>query len=101
MTIPEAVHLIGIGGTGLSAIARVLLERGCRVSGSDRLLSPLAERLQADGVRILIGHQPGNVLGADLVVRSSATKLTRRTWNTCVGGGRPALIVVPPRRVIR
>ncbi|MBN2149271.1 MAG: UDP-N-acetylmuramate--L-alanine ligase [Anaerolineales bacterium] len=72
MTIPEAVHLIGIGGTGLSAIARVLLERGCRVSGSDRLLSPLAERLQADGVRILIGHQPGNVLGADLVVRSSA-----------------------------
>lgn len=72
MTIPDAVHLIGIGGTGLSAIARVLLERGYRVSGSDSLLSPLAESLQADGVHVLIGHHPENILGAKLVVRSSA-----------------------------
>ena len=72
MMIPENVHLIGIGGTGLSAIARVLLERGCRVSGSDRLLSPLAESLQAAGVRVLIGHRAENILGVDLVVRSSA-----------------------------
>jgi UDP-N-acetylmuramate--alanine ligase len=66
------IHLIGIGGTGLSAIARVLLEMGYTVSGSDRAESPFTRDLQAAGVTIHIGHQPENVRGADLVVRSSA-----------------------------
>lgn len=66
------VHLIGIGGTGLSAIARVLLERGYMVSGSDRALSPQAKELAEAGVRVSVGHQAENVRGADLVVRSSA-----------------------------
>lgn len=66
------VHLIGIGGSGLSAIARLLLERGYEVSGSDRLLSPLAEELREEGVSVAIGHSPQNVDGADLIVRSSA-----------------------------
>ena len=43
------VHLIGIGGTGISSIARVLLEKGYTVSGSDRSLSPLALELQKNG----------------------------------------------------
>ncbi len=68
----KRVHLIGIGGTGLSAIARVLLESGSRVSGSDRALSPLAQALQEAGATIHIGHRAENVQGADLVVRSSA-----------------------------
>jgi UDP-N-acetylmuramate--alanine ligase len=66
------IHLIGIGGTGLSAIARVLLEMGHTVSGSDRVESPFTRDLQSAGVTIRIGHQPENVRGADLVVRSSA-----------------------------
>jgi UDP-N-acetylmuramate--alanine ligase len=66
------IHLIGIGGTGLSAIARLLVERGYRVSGSDRALSPLAASLQAEGVPVAIGHRAENVRGAALVVRSSA-----------------------------
>lgn len=66
------VHLIGIGGTGLSAIARVLLESGYSVSGSDRILSPMAQSLQAAGVRVYLGHRPENIIGADYVVRSSA-----------------------------
>jgi UDP-N-acetylmuramate--alanine ligase len=66
------VHIIGIGGTGLSAIARVLLERGYVVTGSDRAMSPMAKSLQADGVRVEIGHQAGNLAGAQVVVRSSA-----------------------------
>lgn len=66
------IHLIGIGGTGLSAIARLLVERGYRVSGSDRALSPLAASLQAEGVPVVIGHRAENVRGAALVVRSSA-----------------------------
>ncbi len=66
------VHLIGIGGTGLSAIARVLLESGYRVSGSDRQISPLVQSVAADGATFYLGHKPENVKGADLVVRSSA-----------------------------
>ncbi len=64
--------MIGIGGTGLSAIARVLLESGNRVSGSDMQASPLALSLQEAGVPVYIGHRPENVHGADLVIRSSA-----------------------------
>jgi UDP-N-acetylmuramate--alanine ligase len=66
------IHLIGIGGTGLSAIARVLLEMGHTVSGSDRAESPFTRDLQSAGVTIHIGHNPKNIEGADLVVRSSA-----------------------------
>ncbi|HSQ18556.1 MAG TPA: UDP-N-acetylmuramate--L-alanine ligase [Anaerolineales bacterium] len=67
-----AIHLIGIGGTGLSAIARLLLESGYRVSGSDRALSPLAHSLLVAGITVTIGHHANNVRGAGLVVRSSA-----------------------------
>jgi len=65
-------HFIGIGGTGLSPIARVLLEQGHQISGSDMLLSPLAEELQKLGVKVQIGHAAENVIGADVVIRSSA-----------------------------
>ncbi len=66
------IHLIGIGGAGLSAIARLLLESGYRVSGSDRQLSTLARGLQLAGAQVYEGHHPGNVSGVDLVIRSSA-----------------------------
>jgi UDP-N-acetylmuramate--alanine ligase len=66
------IHIIGIGGTGLSAIARVLLEMGHTVSGSDRVESQFTRDLQAAGATITIGHSSENVRGADLVVRSSA-----------------------------
>lgn len=66
------VHLIGIGGAGLSAIARVLLEQGARVSGSDLLISSVAEALVRDGALIFEGHEAENINGADMVVASSA-----------------------------
>ena len=66
------VHLIGIGGSGLSAIARLLKESGYTVTGSDRMLSTFAADLQACGVTIYIGHHPRNIQGADWIVRSSA-----------------------------
>lgn len=66
------VHFIGIGGTGLSAIARVLLEKGYTVSGSDREASPLFNAITAAGARTFLGHAPEQIAGADLVVRSSA-----------------------------
>jgi UDP-N-acetylmuramate--alanine ligase len=66
------IHFIGIGGSGLSAIARLLKESGCEVTGSDRALSSFAADLQTMGVQIFIGHHPRNIAGADWVVRSSA-----------------------------
>ena len=52
VTLPSPIHFIGIGGTGLSAIARLLLEMGYPVTGSDRVLSPLAKSLQEAGARV-------------------------------------------------
>ncbi|MFA5872753.1 MAG: UDP-N-acetylmuramate--L-alanine ligase [Anaerolineales bacterium] len=66
------IHLIGIGGTGLSAIARYLLESGYTVSGSDLVIPRSLSALQLAGVTLSIGHRPENVTGAHLVVRSSA-----------------------------
>ncbi len=66
------VHFIGIGGSGLSAIARLLKESGYEVTGSDRMLSPFALDLQKEGVTVYVGHHPRNVGDANLVIRSSA-----------------------------
>ncbi len=66
------VHLVGIGGAGLSAIARILLERGLTVSGSDTQASPVTAALAADGARIYQGHDAGFVAGADAVLATSA-----------------------------
>ena len=66
------VHFIGIGGSGLSAIARLLLESGYTVSGSDRTLTSFAEEVRKAGATVFVGHHPRNLTGADWVVRSSA-----------------------------
>ncbi len=68
------IHLIGIGGSGISAIARVLLEMGHTVSGSDRAESPFTRDLESAGATIYIGHRPENIRDANLVVRSSAIR---------------------------
>jgi UDP-N-acetylmuramate--alanine ligase len=66
------IHVVGIGGTGLSAIAKVLHERGEVVTGSDQAPSPYAQALEALGVPITYGHAAGNVEGARLILVSSA-----------------------------
>jgi len=68
----DRVHLVGIGGTGMSGIAEILLEYDVEVSGSDRSRSETTERLASLGARIFYGHAPEHVEGADLVVYSSA-----------------------------
>ncbi len=65
-------HFVGVGGIGMSAIARILRARGESVSGSDVSVSPLVEELRREGVRITIGHHARNVGDADTVVVSSA-----------------------------
>jgi len=73
MNIYKHVHFIGICGSGLSAIASLLLERGIKVSGSDRgAPASFVEHLEKAGADVYFGHNPENILGADLVIRSSA-----------------------------
>ncbi|MBN1656755.1 MAG: UDP-N-acetylmuramate--L-alanine ligase [Anaerolineae bacterium] len=66
------IHLIGIGGIGLSAIARVLHGWGHPVTGSDRQASTLTEALAAEGIGVHIGHEAANVPDSGVVVVSSA-----------------------------
>ena len=68
----QRTHLIGIGGSGMSGIAEVLLSSGYAVSGSDVKSSPVTERLRNLGAAIYEGHQAENVHGAHVVVISSA-----------------------------
>ncbi len=68
----EHVHFIGIGGYGMSAIARVMLEMGYTVTGSDVASQELTEKLAAKGAKIYIGHTPEHIAGADIVVYSTA-----------------------------
>ncbi|HKX19663.1 MAG TPA: UDP-N-acetylmuramate--L-alanine ligase [bacterium] len=76
-TIPPAVrgartHFVGIGGAGMSAIARVLLARGCAVSGSDLRESDTTRRLRAEGAVVYVGHAARHVEGAQIVIVSRA-----------------------------
>jgi len=68
----RSVHLVGIGGAGMSALARVLLARGAHVSGSDIKESRGLAALRALGAEISVGHRAGNLDGARTVVVSSA-----------------------------
>lgn len=65
-------HFVGVGGIGMSAIARILNGRGERVSGSDLTLTPLIEELRREGVSVTIGHDARNGAQARTVVVSSA-----------------------------
>ncbi|MBT3190891.1 MAG: UDP-N-acetylmuramate--L-alanine ligase [Anaerolineae bacterium] len=65
-------HFIGIGGSGLSAIARLLQESGYTVTGSDRDHSPFVDDLREIGITVYIGHKAEQIAGAELIIRSSA-----------------------------
>lgn len=70
----KRIHLVGIGGIGMSGIAEVLLTLGYTVSGSDTKSSPTTERLQKMGATIYGEHEPANLEGAHVVVTSSAIR---------------------------
>jgi UDP-N-acetylmuramate--alanine ligase len=68
------VHFIGIGGISMSALAEILVNNGCLVSGSDIKESSLTDKLKDIGVRFFLGHAKENVTGADLVIYTAAVK---------------------------
>ncbi|MET0589742.1 MAG: UDP-N-acetylmuramate--L-alanine ligase [Naasia sp.] len=69
---PGALHFVGIGGSGMSGIARMFLEAGYTVSGSDRDEGPYLQGLRELGARIHVGHDAANIAGADTLVVTSA-----------------------------
>lgn len=69
-----SVHFIAIGGAGMSGVARVMLARGCSVSGSDAKQSPVLAALAAEGAEVHVGHDAAYVEGKDTVVISSAIR---------------------------
>ncbi|MYD98942.1 MAG: UDP-N-acetylmuramate--L-alanine ligase [Gammaproteobacteria bacterium] len=68
----RSVHFVGIGGTGMCGIAELLVRDGFTVTGSDLVRSEATDRLAALGATIRVGHAPEAVVGADVVVTSSA-----------------------------
>lgn len=77
MQMPSEIgtfHIIGIGGIGMSAIAEILIAKGFTVQGSDQRDSPNVRRLRQRGVRVFIGHDAINLVGARQVVISTAVK---------------------------
>ncbi len=68
----NTIHFVGIGGSGMSGIAEVLINLGYAVQGSDIKPNPVTQRLTRLGARITIGHSAANIAGADVVVVSSA-----------------------------
>jgi UDP-N-acetylmuramate--alanine ligase len=73
---PQRVHIVGIGGAGMSAIAVVLRSMGHTVSGSDLKESPVAARLRSQGIEVAIGHRAENVGDVDVVTFSPAVAPT-------------------------
>src|SRR5256714_9593246 len=68
----NTIHFVGIGGSGMSGIAEVLLNLGYPVQGSDLRTSTVTQWLAGLGARVSIGHAAGNIAGADVVVASAA-----------------------------
>lgn len=87
----QHIHIVGIGGFGMSAIARVLLQQGYTVSGSDLRANDLTRELAAGGVTVYEGHAAENVRGADVVAISSAVPDTNPEVVAARAQGIPVL----------
>ena len=82
------IHFVGIGGSGMSGIAEVLVNLGYQVSGSDLSANAATRRLEQLGVAVQFSHAAGNVEGADAIVVSTAVK-----------GDNPEVIAARAKRI--
>lgn len=85
------IHFIGIGGTGMSGIANILINMGYKVSGSDIKVSEALLRLKNEGAEVFIGHDAANISDADLVVVSSAIPSTNPEYIMAVERNIPVM----------
>jgi len=86
---PASIHFMGLGGIGVSGLARILLERGYRVSGCDLAPSRLTDALAARGAAVYAGHDPSHLDGVDLLVVSSAVRPENPELAAAVERGLP------------
>lgn len=94
MEIPQSlgrVHFVGIGGSGMSGIARMMHEAGVTVTGSDRSASYTTEALEQLGVRVSIGHDAANVGDADTLVVTGALWQDNPEYQFALANGLPVL----------
>jgi UDP-N-acetylmuramate--alanine ligase len=91
LRVPQRVHVVGVGGAGMSAIATVLATMGHRVSGSDLRASPALERLRAAGIDVAVGHRADNVGEVDVVTISTAVPATNPEVVAATEHGIPVL----------
>ena len=91
------IHFVGIGGVGMAPVARVALERGLPVSGSDIKRTAAVEELERDGAVISIGQKPENLDGVDTVVVSTGLRGTPKLAQISSASSRWAL---PPKITI-
>jgi UDP-N-acetylmuramate--alanine ligase len=90
------IHFVGIGGSGMSGIAEVLLNLGYKVSGSDLASNAASQRLQQLGADVRIGHAADHIAGADAVVTSTAVNEA----NPEVVAARAAKVPIVPRAIM-
>jgi UDP-N-acetylmuramate--alanine ligase len=91
LSIPQRVHVVGVGGAGMSAIASVLAWMGHQVSGSDLKASSGLDRLRALGISVTVGHDAANVGDASVVTVSSAIPDTNAEVVAASERGLPVL----------
>jgi len=92
----KKIHFVGIGGSGMSGIAEVLVNLGYSISGSDLAVNAATQRLASLGAKIAIGHDAAHVQGVDAIVTSTAV----RADNPEVIAGRARHIPIVPRAVM-
>ncbi|WP_445665529.1 UDP-N-acetylmuramate--L-alanine ligase [Fodinibius sp. AD559] len=86
------IHMVGIGGIGMSGMAEILLQKGYHITGSDANMGETIERLQELGAEISIGHDAKNIEGADVVVYTSAVKAEENIeTSAALGQGIPVI----------
>ena len=90
------LHFVGIGGSGMSGIAEVLMNLGYTVSGSDLSSNAASQRLASLGAQIKLGHDASNIAGADAIVTSTAVK----SDNPEVIAARAAHVPIVPRAMM-
>jgi UDP-N-acetylmuramate--alanine ligase len=94
MQMPDEMgplHIVGIGGIGMSAIAEILHAKGYTVQGSDQKECANVRRLRAKGIRVFVGHDPVNLVGARYVVVSTAVKDANPELAAARGKGYPVI----------
>jgi UDP-N-acetylmuramate--alanine ligase len=91
LSIPQRLHVVGVGGPGMSAIAIVLAEMGHRVSGSDLRERAVLDRLRAGGVEVYVGHRRDLVHGCDAITYSTAVPERNVEVQEALSTGVPVL----------